>query len=478
MKNLTSFMSLLLLLVTILKASAWSNDVQVSSNPSLSNHCIAAKTNGTLYIGESVANPTPGSQPSVTVYSSSNYGTNWTELSTVLSIQPILRTKMVRTVLDSVYLIFATNSTIRFLNVESGVTGQFNASAIVDFDAVASMTGNAIYLFVEEPGNTSIRRYATLDAGLTWSPLTATVTTQGARPRLAIYMNQLILNYYGPVAVDTISSKIRAARYNESTPGTLTPGAFIDINSNLVPKKQFQTVMANGKVWFFFSEGNPETTIKCNVSTNNGISYSAEQVVAGSIAQPAFSFDACSFNSGGSEGCYLTYFNASSVVPPTPDPMMITYSTTNTPFIFSTPVAYSDFNVTTSPSWIRPAVVSFINNAVFDVGVAWVQDDGNGSAIYFDHELAVTSVAENQNDYFALIQNPANRFLKIRYHIREDAVLRTFNMNSQLLHQQQLSRNCQNAELPVGNLPDGIYFYSIYSENFSKSGKIVIKNNQ
>lgn len=398
MKIRYKFLSILLVISTS-NVFAWWNDILVYNNKPIAQHSMAAKSNGTLYIA--VPDSSAGMY-SIQLLKSTNDGNTWLPVSNATGpmATAITKTKMVRTGSDSVYCLYSTTAGVYLLNVETGVIGSFTSSSVADFDAAGSPAGNVIYLFVNEPINFTIKRYTTLDGGLTWGGSTATVTSSGQTPKVYMSGTRLILNYYGPVNADPATSKIRAATYDESVPGTIGATAFIDIVTNTaVKKKQFKTVYNYNTVWFFFTEGDTSQVIKCRISTDNGDNYGAEQIVAGNNGFSNYNFDACHYEFFGAWGCYLTYYNSNATLPPTPFPMMFTNASLNNPSVFSTPVAYSDFNIVDTPSYHLP-VISAFSGTTNDVGVAWVENSGNGSWVYFDRMSAATGINEVKNDAF------------------------------------------------------------------------------
>lgn len=281
-----SYHYLLLSLFTILSNSqstfAWGTD-QVITYAGTAPHSLAAKQSGVLY----AAVPTMilTGQHEVHFFSSADNGDTWLPLPGInppySGLAPVIKTKMVVTSLDSIICLVLQNDSIYLVNVESGVKGILSQSKAQEFDAAAG-AGNFIYLFVQEVTGNNIRRYGTGDGGITWTGNTALVTGSGYRPRVTMSGTKLILNYYGPVLADTVSSIIRAADYNETTPGNISPGTFSNVVTNVaVKKKQFQSVIHNGTVWLFFTEGDVQEVMKCMVSLNNGTAYQPEQILAG-----------------------------------------------------------------------------------------------------------------------------------------------------------------------------------------------------
>ena len=189
---------LILFVINTSNTFAWWNDILVYNGKPVAQHSLAAKSNGTLYLA--VPDSSAGMY-SIQLLKSTNDGNTWLPVSNTTGpmATAITKTKMVRTGSDSVYCLYSTTAGVYLLNVETGVIGAFTSSAVADFDAAGSPAGNVIYLFVNEPLNFTIKRYTTLDGGLTWVGSTATVTSSGQTPKVYMSGTRLILNYYGPV---------------------------------------------------------------------------------------------------------------------------------------------------------------------------------------------------------------------------------------------------------------------------------------
>ncbi|GEM_PF-1169525 len=378
-------------------ASGWSNDILIHPFMPPASHSMAAKSNGMLYL--CVPFDSGNGTFAINIHTSSDHGDTWTPLimPNAVSTSPILKTKMVVTSTDSIFCLYLSGQVIYVLNLESGILGIFNIIPVDDFDAAASPNGNVIYLFTDESSNNSIKRYGTLDGGVTWTGNTATVTSNGARPSVYMTGTRLVLNYYGPVLPDTASSVIRTAFYDEGVPGTITPGtgAFQDLVTNTsVRKKQFKSVIQSGIVWFFFTEGDAQQVIKCRISSDNGATYAPEFVLSGTAAVNSFLFDAAHYSNASGSGCYLTFFADSILFPPPLDPMVIISAAFSSPALFTPAVTYSDHTVISTPSYFLPVLVPFMNAGAQDVGVAWVEDAGFQPMVYFDRMLTPTFISE------------------------------------------------------------------------------------
>ncbi|HMR45356.1 MAG TPA: T9SS type A sorting domain-containing protein [Bacteroidia bacterium] len=468
----------LLLILFVINTSntfAWWNDILVYNGNPVAQHSLAAKSNGTLYLA--VPDSSAGMY-SIQLLKSTNDGNTWLPVSNTTGpmANAITKTKMVRTGSDSVYCLYSTTAGVYLLNVETGVIGAFTSSAVADFDAAGSPAGNVIYLFVNEPLNFTIKRYTTLDGGLTWGGSTATVTSSGQTPKVYMSGTRLILNYYGPVNGDPSTSKIRAATYDESVPGTIAATAFIDIVTNTaVKKKQFKSVYNFNTVWFFFTEGDTSQVIKCRISTDNGNNYGAEQIVAGNNGFSNYNFDACHYEFFGAWGCYLTYYNSNATLPPTPFPMMFTNASLSTPSVFSTPVAYSDFNVVDTPSYHLPAITAF-SGTTNDVGVAWIENSGNGNCVYFDRMSASTGIHDITDDEFisGIIFNSDELNIRFVEQLKNKTAIQLSDVTGKIIYQTitDLQENFIAVKTPP--LTAGVYLLHVSDGEHSVTKKLLL----
>ena len=144
------------------------------------------------------------------------------------------------------YCVYLHLDSVRILDLNSGVIQTYQDYVVSEFDCVLRPDG-WLYLFVQVRALNDIRRAGTVDGGATWTGNAALVTSQGNRPRVTMSAGDtLILNYYGPPLVDVTKSVVRAGRYRETAPGTLstTANAFQDvITDTQVDKWGFRSVI-------------------------------------------------------------------------------------------------------------------------------------------------------------------------------------------------------------------------------------------
>lgn len=416
-KSFSKKLSLFILLYSMLMpitSFAWNGDILIHGTTPTASHSLTAKANGELYI--SVPVDSAGTYK-VLIYQSTDDGDTWNLLPVsynTSSANAIVKTKMVTTGSDSVYCMYQTNAEIKFLNPESGVQGLFNTIGVETFDAAASPNGNAIYLFVDEVAINSVKRYGTLDGGLTWGGNTATVSGTGAIPKVYMTGTRLILNYYSPVQSIPANSIIRSAFYDESAPGTITPGTFQDMVTNTaVEKREFQSVIYNNTVWFFYTEGNPAQILKCRVSTDNGVTYNPEFTVEGNASVSVLKIDAKHYN-GVSGGCHLAYVADSLSLAALQDQVVIRSAAISTPATFGAAVAVNDFSLTNAPPYSNVSLMPFVNGSITDIGIAWVQTPSATAQLYFDRLSNITDITENDiSKTLSIYPNPAGETLNI-----------------------------------------------------------------
>lgn len=473
---------ILAILTNIQPVFSWGTD-QIITYAGTAQHSIAAKQNGVLYSSVPVLSLT--GQHEVQFFNSTNNGTTWTPLAGITApysgLSPVIKTKMVVTSLDSIICLILQNDSIYLVNVESGITGILSQSKAQEFDAAAG-AGNFIYLFVQEMNNNDIRRYGTGDGGITWTGNTALVTGSGYLPRVTMSGPKLILNYYGPVLADTVSSVIRAADYNEGTPGNITPGTFINIVTNTaVKKKQFQSVFHNGVVWFFFTEGDAQEVLKCIVSLNFGGAWQPEQVVAGNAQVNARWFDAAPYTMAGGSGVALTYL-ADSLNPVTSayDKMIFSIATVANPTVFNvlpTPFnTYNDTTVIASLLQSYPAVVNYSFGGVAETGIAWTGLHSSlPSAVFFDRLNALTGLNPHLHENeISIYPNPATHFITVGSTKNQPiSEIKIYDVHG------RLAQNHPELKIPsytaiVRGLSSGIYMVKVTVEGMVVNRRVVI----
>lgn len=484
MKKLYSTTLYLICLILISQTGfTWNADLLVHDGMPAATHSMGAKADGTLYICVPV--DSGNGVWAIITYQSIDNGDTWNVISfpNAVSASPILKTKIVTSGSDSIFCLYQTAFQVQILNLESGIIGVSIATGVDDFDAAASPNGNAIYLFVNEVANFDIRRFGTLDGGLTWTGNTALVTGAGFAPKVYMTGTRLILNYYGPVLADTVSSIIRAAFYDEGTPGIITPGTFQDVMTNTaVKKKEFSSVINDNVVWFFYTEGDNQQVLNCRFSNDFGVTYSAPFTIGGSVTANAYKYDAKHYSDLAGAGCAITFFSDSILFPPPFDIMVMAVATSSNPSQFTGFGPFSDFTITTSPGYHKPVVIPFFSVvSPSDFGVAWVEEGTTGISVYFDRFLAVTSIIEQsiyETAWLEIFPNPVQDQVMLSFEIQRAGVATIFLYNSmgELAEKldYSLTSGIQSVEIDIRHLKAGVYTVWLEAGNETAAKKLVL----
>lgn len=365
----------------------WNTDYLISSSEPLGKHSgVYRISDSTIYVSVPDTNIVTGA--AIVIFTSTDNGENWNILSTLTPASVIPKTKMIRSSLDSVYCFFLSGVTIYCWNVINNRVTQVRGVGFRDFDVGASSTGS-MYIFMDSLGTNNLVRYGSSDGGVIWGQR-GLITTAGAHPR--IYFSgsgdTLVLNYYGPVLADTMTSVIRNARYRETAPGTLaTAGSFTNIVASNEKKEQFSSVAYGRFVYFFYtSESAGNTDIKCKVSTNYTVSFFDSLSIAPVSGRNEFWFDA-KHHANGIGGVDMLFI---SYIPPESSGdglKRIWYISGNNvapnSYSFLNPVMISSSEALTSSNGYIPALIPYYNGSG-DLGAAWVANIAKSIGLYFD----------------------------------------------------------------------------------------------
>jgi hypothetical protein len=420
----------------------------------------------------------------IIVFHSTNFGYTWTRLSG--GIQPKIVAQNLRMVSagnDSLYLFFLYNATAYRWNIVNNSFGAVTADSLIrSFDVVASST-HALYFFYDRNYNANIRRYSSVDGGFTWSG-SGSVTSAGVYPRL--YMSgsgdTLILNYYGPVLADTMTSVIRAARYRETAPGTLSSSGFQDVATEPVVKSQYASVFYRGVVWFMYTTGTTgNIDIKCRVSTNSGANYNAAVNLAANPNVDEYWFSARHYNSGIDINYYSDSLQSGTPTNNT-DKIVNKYAFPTTPETFNTVMNISQHPPLWSVKNYRPVTIEDYSAAHY--GVFWVGLDGTAKKIYFDGDV-VTHINNNGNiiaENYQLSQNypnPFNPTTKIDFSIPRSGfvtikVYDILGKEIKSLVSQNMNSGSYSITFDASKLSSGTYFYRLDVNGFSEIKKMTI----
>jgi len=463
-----------------IQSDSWGNDILVSNGTPSGQMSIVSRPNGEVFVA--VPDTTPGF--SLRIYKSTNFGETFSLFPT--GIQPggmlIPKTKMVRSGLDSIYCSFMYNDTLYIWNVESNNFGVFTTVTVNDYDITASSTGG-VYIIVDERVDRATRLYGLTNGGASFGT-TVFLSSNGANPKMRFSNSgdTTVINYRGPVHVDTNKSRIRTVRYRESAPGTLAiTGSFSDVVADsTIYKDQFQSVAYNGTIWTFFTQGlSPNRVLKCRTSTNYGLSYNPEFIVAGDAGHDNYWFDANIYKFG-SGGVDLVYYND------TTSTYVLNYTSNSigTPETFGTPLAVNDYETALSSNSAIPQITEFYD-AGGDVGVIYLgYNTGPESGIYYDRLTAITNIHTGNGivNSYELKQNypnPFNPSTKIAFSIPKNGFtsLKVYDMVGREIA-TLLSKDLQSGNYEVdfngSKLSSGVYFYQLISSDFVEVKKMML----
>jgi len=84
----------------------------------------------------------------------------------------------------------------------------------------------------------------------------------------------------------------------------------------------------------------------------------------------------------------------------------------------------------------------------------------------------VSTINENLSVYLNVFPNPANEIIQMKLPDNSDYQINLFNSNGQQIN-NYLTGNTSKFEIDISFLPEGIYFLTVYSENFIKTLKFI-----
>ncbi|HNQ60835.1 MAG TPA: T9SS type A sorting domain-containing protein [Bacteroidia bacterium] len=486
LKNYSLFVFFLFININLV--FSWATDVEVSAGEPQGATSVVANAGGILYA--SVPQTSLNPSYAMAIYESTDNGASWTQLNVGAGGpgQVIVKSKMLVTGLNNIVCVYLLNDTIYTLDISSNLSTAFTLIAARDFDAAASLSGNGLYLFVDELTTNNIRRYGSTDAGLTWGGSSALVTGNGASPRVYMSGTRLHLSYFGPILSDTTLSIVRSANYDESIPGSLTSvsSSFQDIVTNVsVHKHRIQHVDVGGTVWFFWTEGDSPSVLKCRVSTDNGGTYGTEFTVAGSATMDVRRFDAKHHTNTITSGVEIAYY-ADSIQAGAADPFTESIAFTSAdisgPQSFFTPQILSDWTVDASRESFNITLITYFFNFSGASGVLWIEDSGSGNSLYYDASSstvnAVNKVMENINFTFFAYPNPVNESVNLNLQIIEagDFQIELRDLNGRRLIKKDvgyLNKGVEHFMLDLSEIGAGIYFINFINEHSIINRKII-----
>jgi hypothetical protein len=367
----------------------WGIDNGLLTNEPIGSMAGVQNNNGTIYVA--VNDTLSTANLGLVVFTSTDDGNTWSLHPQGVTLRDkFQKIKMIKSFADSIYCFFQYGSDVYSWNVVSGNFNAFPYSNYRTFDVVASSTGN-LYMFLDSLPSNNVLRYSSINGGSTWGSR-GSVSSAAAMPK--VYMSgtgdTLVLNYYGPVLVDTATSVIRAARYVETGPGTLTSSGFQDVVTSNEPKYEFATAINNGEAWFVYTSGiEGSRNINARKSTTNGVSYDPIITLAGNVDRDEYWFDIKHFTGGFN---LILYSDSAQVGAPTNESDILYHASVNYgSSVFSDAERISEVPPVYSANGYSPQIVTmpFSNN---DVGALWVGDDAGSRKLYWDVESWVIPV--------------------------------------------------------------------------------------
>jgi Secretion system C-terminal sorting domain len=448
-KSLLTFIAIL----STFSAFPWGTDVEIPSFPS-GKTSLVKTANGTLFCSVPVGMSAVGG---IKFFQSVDMGVTWTLFANPAMGQNVMKSKLVVTGSDSVYCAFQVDSSLFFYSLASNIVTPFTSMLIEDFDIAASPNSNSVYLYCDNLGNTSINRYSSTDGGFTWTGSTALVTSTGSHPRLCMEGTRLILNYYNG---NTTTVVVRAATYNESSPGQLAPGTFQDVIPTGLSHPQYASVKSGNNVWLIFSEGGASTVLKYKLSIDGGTTYGTETTLAGNANVNVSCFDATRYADVTGSGIKLVYYSDSLG---SNKSMNYTEASSIAPTLFSTPEIFNDFvadcfDETTYPSIATPGA---------DVAVIWMQSNAAIPGLYFDLRSFVVGISEKEKEEnIQIYPNPMESILTVEMRLQGIKNLLVTDIAGKIVHQVNTIETKLKIDLEF--LQPGIYFIGLQNKSRTK----------
>ncbi len=466
--------------LSTLQSPLWGDDVIVSNFEPIGPITSVRANTGTIYVA--INDTLATSNLGIIIMQSTNLGVSWSLFGTGINTRAkFAKLKFVSTGTagDSLYLFMQYGSNVYCWNFRNASFKPVGYGGILStFDVVGASSGALYYFYDTLP--TAVKRYSSINGGASWINR-GNITSSGVKPKICISAgDSLILNYYGPVLADTATSVIRAARYMQSSPGTLTSSGFQDVATENVAKTEFMSVIYNGNVWFVYTTGTTGgINIKGRKSIDAGTTYGTAIDIAANPNVDEYWFD-IKYYSGGFDLSY--YSDSLQTGPPTnnTDKIMYSYSILSGS-TFGTATQVSE----NPPSWsANNYIPTLCEIPPSDAGIAWIGNTGTGKKVFWDRFSAVSNIG-NQNEIvnsYSLSQNypnPFNPITKIDFAVSKSGFvsLKVYDLLGKEVA-TVLSRNLNAGKYSVdfnaSKLSSGIYFYSLESNGFKDVKKMML----
>lgn len=466
----------------------WATDLVAFNNEPWGPVSGVVRATDTIYIAVPDTNgfPTGG----LRILKSSNNGATWAGVLTVSGVGNVVKSRMLRSGLDTVYCTFRNSANnVYNLRVNLPLADPVRAvwtGSYRDFDCWASSTGG-YYIFLDSLGSNNLRRYGSTNGGVSWSQVgLVSSASAGSYIFKSLTGDTAVLMYYrDPFVSDTTTQGITLARYRESGAGLLSSVNFIQ---PLIPaglqRDQFAGILVGSTGWVVYTEGAPGSrNLMLLTSTNNGANWNAPVALTAGTADKYW-FDMKPFSLG-SAGVDLVYYWDSTGGPSNvTDKILYRSANVSTPGTFSAPEQISQFYPQFSTRRYAPTLVEYYN-ASGDVGAFWVGVDGGNRRLYYDRLNATVGINPNQNgvpETYSLSQNypnPFNPSTKIEFAIPKEGFvsLKVFDVLGRevaLLVNGDFKAGGYTVDYDASMLPSGIYFYKLTSGGFTETKKMIL----
>jgi hypothetical protein len=186
-------------------------------------------------------------------------------------------------------------------------------------------------------------------------------------------------------------------------------------------------------------------------STDFGLTYGAENLLAGTATLNANCYDARRYTLTSDEGVDVVYYSDDGGLNPQ---MQFTTSSVMAPTTFITPEIIGDFTAECSGPGSKPSVTSMGT----DKGAVWVQTDGTSST-YFDFRSAIVGIQEADAPSMNVFPNPATAVVQVGFPgaVRERTIMIS-DCTGRIVKTLSVSGNRVSVDLSA--FRSGIYFIS------------------
>lgn len=422
------------------------------------------------------------------ILKSSNNGANWVVHSSVQPATIIPKVKIVQST-DSIYCFFLYGTSVYCWSLISNSLNQFATyTDIRDFDVTISSSGS-LYLIIDLYTSNQVRFFGSTTGGATW-PTTVYLSSSAAHPKMSMSGSgdTVLINYYGPVAADTITSAIRNVRYRESVPGTLViVGTFTTPIPAGTAKDQFLGVINSGKAWIFYTSGTTgNIDLNCVASADNGTTYGSPVTINSLPSRDEYWFDA-KYYTFGSGGVDLIYYSDSlQTGNPTnvTDVLYYTSASNASPTAFTTSTRISNHPLEWSSKMYIPSLIEYYD-ASGDIGALWVGIDGSAKKLYFDRLGNTTRIKKNEVSIpgqYTLGQNypnPFNPLTKFDFAIPKNTLvtIKVYDITGRevaTIVNKEMTSGSYTATFDGSNLTTGVYFYRLTTSEFTDTKRMIV----